>query len=546
MKFRAILTDKEELENREKFRLKDWHKNIIYFVVVAAVINILAVIYITKSNYIYFWDNSTYWDISREIASGSINDGGFWTNVYNSIATQDYNYIAGLPSALLVKMFGESRLVYILGLVNMYLLPSFVMIFLLARKVSKAPKIATTLAILICPAMTMLTFLGFVDIGGVLICLICFNLYYLKTDKKIGIWRYIVIGILLVLVMLWRRWYAFFSVSFITAMVADSLLFKRKWYHTAVTVLVAGLIVVIFFRDFLLEKLLADYGNLYSGYKFSIATDFKLVTRYFGLIFIVMLAAGSVAAAIKRQECRIVFMWIQIIACLLMFISTQTHGQQHLMLYIPSLFMIMLILVRHITKEWMLIAMTVLSVANAVNVYIPRTQPHNIQEITHLALIPDFSMLPMHRDDTEEILALKQKLDKTIIEGDKIGVVSSSFVLNEDVLRNVEPSLGVKPTRDDYIASVPQVDSRDRDLTPLYNVNYLLVATPPQTHLAEGSQTVITETVRSFEEGTDISAAYEEVEDFETVINGITVKLFYRVQAEKRSDITAFESRLYK
>ena len=106
-----------------------------------------------------------------------VGEGAFWQNVYNSIAEQDYNYVAGLPSAALVKLFGESRLVYVLGLVNMYLIPSFILIYLLARKVSKAPKIATVIAILLCPAMVFLAFNGFVDIGGLLMCLICFNLY---------------------------------------------------------------------------------------------------------------------------------------------------------------------------------------------------------------------------------------------------------------------------------------------------------------------------------------------------------------------------------
>ena len=83
------------------------HKTLIYFAVVWAVLNILAIIYITKSNYIYFWDDSTYWDIARKIASGAFSEGGFWHNVYNSVAEQDYNYIAGLPSALVVKIFGD-------------------------------------------------------------------------------------------------------------------------------------------------------------------------------------------------------------------------------------------------------------------------------------------------------------------------------------------------------------------------------------------------------------------------------------------------------
>lgn len=548
MKFRAILNDKYDLKDKaaEKAALKPWQRNVIYFLVIALIVNILAVIYITKSNFIYFWDDSTYWDISRKIAAGVFDEGGFWKNVYKSIGTQDYNYIAGLPSALLVKLFGESRLVYVLGLVNMYLIPSYIMIYLLAMKVSKAPKIATALTILLCPTMMFLAFNGFVDIGGLFICLLCFNLYYTKDGKKDGIWRYIVIGLLLVIVMLWRRWYAFFVVSFVTAMIADCVLFKRKWYNAAATVMVIGSVLVLCFRDFVIQRLMNDYGNLYAGYKFSMMTDFKLITRYFGLIYIGMLAVCSVIAAVKRKEKRTFFMWVQIVVCLFMFVSTQTHGQQHLLLYVPSLIILTLIIIKYITKEWMLIGISLLAVIHSVNVYIPRKQPSNIQEIKSLSAMPSFSMLTVRRDDTDEILALKRKLDETVYMGDSLGVLASSFTLNEDILKNVEPSLGVKTMRDNYIVSLPQVDSRDVDLSALYNVNYVLAAFPAQTHLAPGSQTVIEEAVRSFGEYTDIATAYEEVEGSETVIDDITVKLFHRVRDERAIDIAAFKSRLYK
>ena len=417
---------------------------------------------------------------------------------------------------------------------------------MLARKVSKAPKVALSLVILLFPVLMFITFNGFVDIGGTLMCLICFNLYYTRKDGKDGAWRYVIIGILITFMMLWRRWYAFFSVSFLTAMIADCLLSKRKWYKAALSVLTAAALLLLFFRGFLTERLMQDYGTLYAGYKLSAMTDFKLITRYFGLIFAAVLLVCSVVLGIKKKETRTVFMWIQITVCLFMFLSTQTHGQQHLLLYVPSLVMLTLMIIRHITKEWMLIALSALALLHTVNVYIPRRQPSNIQEIKHLALIPNFSMLPTRRDDTNDILALKQKLDTTVYEGDNLGVLASSFTINEDILKNVEPSLGVKQIRPNYIVSLPQVDSRDRDLSALYNVNYILAVFPAQTHLAEGSQTVITEAVRSFEEHTDIANAYEEVPDCAAIIDGMTIRLFHRVRAEEKSDIEAFEARLYK
>ena len=74
-----------------------------------------------------------------------------------------------------------------------------------------------------------------------------------------------------------------------------------------------------------------------------------------------------------------------------------------------------------------------------------------------MALIPNFSMLPVSRDDTDEILALKKKIDTTVYDGDTLGVLASSFTLNEDILINAEPSLGVKSIRDNYIVSLPQI-----------------------------------------------------------------------------------------
>ena len=53
MKFRAILNDKYDLEEiaQRKQSARPHHKTLIYFAVVWAVLNILAIIYITKNNY---------------------------------------------------------------------------------------------------------------------------------------------------------------------------------------------------------------------------------------------------------------------------------------------------------------------------------------------------------------------------------------------------------------------------------------------------------------------------------------------------------------
>lgn len=545
-KFSKRLDDKfspAAIKKREEIQPFGGHLGTIVFLcVIWLIMNIWAAVYIGKSRNIYFGDASTYWDLSRKIADGSLHCS--LSEVYKSIAQQDYNYLAALPGALWSKIFGVSRMSYILGLTNMYLMPAICMIYVLAKKLSKGEKLAVIITIAAVPALLFMTLIGFTDVGGMFPCLLCMYLYFTRDAKRTEPLRYIAIGALLVFVMLWRRWFAFFSVSFITAMLAEAIIFRKNIVPAIITALTSGIILILGFRGFVFGKLLADYGNLYSGYKFSASTDVKLVMRYFGFINLLALAAGSAYTGIKKGEKRTVFLWVQMIVCFVMFISTQTHGQQHLLLYMPSIIVMLLILIKYINNIKILALTAVLSLVSIINVNIPRQQPNSISEIKYYAAVPNFSMRPIVRNDTDEILALKQKLDAKIEDGATLGVLASSFKLNEAILMNVMPSLGVKETRKNYITELPQVDSRDKDMYWLYNVNYMLVAMPAQTHLAPENQKVITEAVRSFEVYADFAEAYDEIPEFAEQINGMDIKLYKRNREVSKANMAIFERRL--
>ncbi len=538
-----MLLDEFNEDIQVKRSTPSWAKSVIFLAVVWVALNLFGAVYMSLAKNIYYWDSATYWDISRAIASGAIK-GEFWKSVYQSIGGMDYNYIAALPTTLWIKIFGQSRTAYVLGLINMYLMPSVVMLYIIACKLSKGKMTATGIVILVLPSLLFITVTGFADVGGLLPCLLCMYLYFTRNERKREIGRYVAIGALLLFAMLWRRWYAFFGVSFITAMAANAVIFKGRKMPVVISAATVGVLLLVFFRDFLINRLLADYGTMYSGYKFALSTDIKLVMRYFGAVTLVLLGAGSVYAGIVKKEKRSVFLWIQMIVCFAMFVSVQTHGQQHLLMYIPSLAVLALILIKHIDKPALLAVTAVVALINFANVFVLREQPGSIREIRHYALFPDFSMRPPVRDDVEEILVIKGMLDEVIEDGQTLGVLSSSFVLNEDILRNVEPSLGLKSNRTDYFCTIPQVDSRDTDMTALYNVNYMLVATPAQTHLAPENQKVITEAVNSFIAYADFATGYDELENFERTVGDITVKLYKRNRMITQQQMITFEKRL--
>ena len=508
---------------------------------------IFALVYVLRSKIVYFWDNSTYWDIGRMLAQKPLNFD-MLKEVYVSIGTSDYNYFLAFPVALWMKIFGITRISYILAIIVMYVVPTEILIFLMCKKISKAPRFAYVITVLIIPALTYLAVIGFIDVACVFLGLLCYYLYFTDVLSNHKCIKSVIIGILLVFVMISRRYFAFFAVSFLTVIAIDAILFKRDIKHLIITVVTTVAVLLICFYPFFTNILLKDYGTLYAGYKYSFGTDMKLITRYFGLIFLLFLVVAVIYSAVKNKNLNAVLALLQAVVCAVMFISTQTHGQQHLLLYIPSLVYLVIICINSINKIWMLLLVIFIAISNTVSPAIKRVQPQNIQEIKHIALFPKYSVTPPKREDINDIIALKRALDKKIPEGETCGVLSSSFVLNSSILINAMPSLNLSDERtDNYIVGLPEVDSRDYwRLNEIYNCDYILVAYPAQIHLPQNEQTIVTEAVSSFANNTDVSNAFECINDFAGKVGDIDVKLYKRIRNVHETEKTEYKLKLYK
>lgn len=508
---------------------------------------ILAILYVAMSKTVYFWDNSTYWDIGRTLAEKPLNFT-FFKEIYNSIGTSDYNYFVAVSVALWMKIFGITRISYICAIVIFYLIPSEIVIYFMGKKISKAPRFAFVITLLSIPALWYITCIGFIDVAGVFLGLLCYYLYMTDTLNNKPYIKSIAIGVLLVMMMITRRYFAFFAVSFLTVMAIDTILIKHNIKQLATVILTVGLVLLVLFYPFFKNILLKDYGTLYSSYKYSIWTDLKLITRYFGTVFIVVIFALTIRGSIKRRELNPIFAILQILVCGAMFMSTQTHGQQHLFLYIPALTVLVMYAVNYTDKKGILVLMCAVALINTLSPFSGRVQPQNIQEIKSVALFPTYSVKPQKRDDINILLGIKTTLDKKIPEGKKCGVLASSFTINSSILTNVVPSLNMREDRtDSYIVGLPEVDSRDWwRLNEIYECDYILAAIPAQTHLAPNEQTIITEAVKSFTEGTDIAQSYSQLRDFKVKINDIEIRLYKRISPVTETAKKEYEMKLFK
>ncbi len=510
----------------------------LIFMLIAVAINIWAVLYINNSRFIYYWDNTLYWSAARSLSDIPF-DKGLWIRLYTTVGTDEYNMIASFLPALVMKFFGKSRLVFILSVINCYFLPCIALIFNLTKKYFKYYGVAAFSIILSLPIMLFTGLVGFVDIGALFFALLCMRLYFSDDPEKYTIPRYMAIGILMVFSMLFRRYFAFFAFSFATAMLGISIIYGRKKLGIILMFILMGLTLFAGFPEFTFNQLLRDYGTLYSSYKFSINTDILLFTRYFGIAMLIFLIAGSIYVFLKNKNFGFIFLWMQSALCFLMFVFTQTHGQQHLLLYVPSIIMTLLFIVPNIEKKKFKLICLCSSVLFTGNTLINREQPQSIREIKHYAVIPDFSMRARVRHDTGQILALKQYLNETVGLEKKVGVLASGFVLNDDILRNCEISLGIENPREDFFVPLPSVDSKDSDFSALFETDYMVVAYPCQTHLGSENQRIITEAVNCFAENKGFAEAFSTIAgDFK--IGDITVYIYRREREVSESQKQEF------
>ncbi len=507
--------------------------NIIALFIMAIIINLVTVIYVCNSTDVYYWSTAESWNVAIKIAEGAYRPN-LWGEVYNSIINLDFNFLSALPCALFIKIFGASRLVYILSLANVYLLSAYIAIYFLAKKTGKAPVVTMFLTMFTIPALFYMMLRGFSEIGGLFICIICINPYF-DENKKREVLNGITIGLLLALAVLISNVYIFFSVSFITAMIAQSIILKKRFRKSILTLFAFALILLVFFGKYITGRITSLYGDASFDFNFIINT--KFIVRYFGLIFTLALIASSVYITVAKKEQKTIFLWIQLVVCYIMLTATRTHGQLHILLYLPSIIALFVICVRYIEKEKILLALMALALLQTLSPFIARTQPKSVEEIKYYSILPSFSMRYDERAESGDIFTLKRTLDNVVGEGEYLGVLSYSDTMNADLLNNVELSIGEHQYRRDYIAfTIPYFDSIVPDISPLCNANYMLVPTTVQT--ISDNQKILETATQSFLEWKNIARAYEELYEYETYIDGVTFKLFRRFR-----DVNEIEKR---
>lgn len=513
------------------------------FLAVVLVVNVITALYCTGTATVYYWDTNIYWSSSTMLAGQHLGLSQLRL-VVESVITQEYNYLLSFPLSLVMRVLGTNRYVFLFATVNLYVLPALLGMLALGRRSRHG-------GVLLCLATPMLLYTaltGFVDVAAAGAGIWAFLIYTDESRPQAA--RGILTGGLLILVFLLRRYFFFFTVSFgVAAFLA--LLARRSQWKSFLTMAVTGVGFSLFFgQSFVVSQVLsANYADTYSAYDQGRWIDLVMLCRYYGYI---LMAAALVCVVflLLRSGSRYgaLLCLCQPVLCLFLFTRIQSHGQQHLLLYLPAFCFAlaggMELLPERRAVRW---APWVLALCALGSSFLPRPQPSHPSEIAVPDPLPAFTYVPGQRTDLAQLVALRVYVDSLSAEEQKTAaVLASSFTFNSSIYDNTLRSLNIPPSGGPATSMIyfATVDKRDGFSWNALTADYLIVADPVQTHLGADNQHILTVLAQPVLDGTGIGTAYRRLDQSFPLEDGVTVYVYERTRDITRAEYQAISDTL--
>ena len=512
--------------------------------VLALAVNIVTALYSAGSATVYYWDSAIYWNSSTLLA-GQPLDLEQVRLVLESVITSEYNYLLAWPVSLVMRVLGTGRYVYNFAAVNLYVLPALAGMLVLGRRSRRGG------ALLACatPMLLYTALTGFVDVAAAGACIWAFALYSDPSRPREA--RGILAGALLVLAFLLRRYFFFLTVSFgLAALIAGAAVRSQRRAFAALCA--SGTVCALFFgQSFLVDQVLGGgYFDAYSAYDQGRWVDAVMLCRYFGWLLLAAALAALVWTLLRRPGERFaaILALAQPLLCFFLFTRVQSHGQQHLLLYLPALCAALALGLRALPRVPLSqLGAWALSLCLLGSSLLPRPQPASPQEITTLSPLPTFTYVPPRRTDLAQLTALRVFVDSLSAEEEKTAaIVASSFTFNSSIYDAIYRSTGIPEPEGPATAIIPfaTVDKRDSFSWNALTADYLVVADPVQYHLGEDNQHLVTVLARPVLEGTGVGTAYTRLDLSFPLQDGVTVYVYQRTRPVTGDEFRAISAQL--
>ncbi|MGE4351258.1 MAG: hypothetical protein AB7E52_03615 [Bdellovibrionales bacterium] len=500
-------------------------------------------VYLEAETAIQFWDYAMYANMALSWFSMPL--GSFSLAFFQNSFSQNYNLLFAIPSYVAFSLFEPSRFVFILTNFVVFFLPYQAAIGLFLKRVFEVPWskafFGSFLFTSLFPPAWAPLLQGYPDHAAAACFL--FGLSFFLKDKKTAL-SFLWMGLFLGLSIVLRRHYAYPVLSSLLVIslyelhalrLASKEAVKQLFLQKLENGVVAGAalvgVVLLFEYAYVRQVLQTSYLDLYKSYEKTPGEFILVLLNRSGLLWI-GLALGGYGLAYKRlgpSRSKILFVFGLFFSWLGLWTLGPGQAGDHYMITLLPLFMVTGIAAYFVLplKKAPLVSLAILliMIVNAGNALWLAPFPLPSDEPT-LRLLSS-PRPPWIRKDKKDLLDLATYVKQTTSDKDRIAVVGSSFIFNQDLMR----SLYVNELKDMAPAfrfiPTPEIDGQQEPPLDSYaSANVFLVATPTQYHLAPKGQRVVSSLAKLFESG----AAGEMKKDVRTfaLSRDVTVSLWRR------------------
>jgi len=521
--------------------------------------------FVARENTLYAWDHVAYWAMTRSLACDFAHDiGGTAGEVLHSIWNDELNLLPSLAPALIMDFLGSGRVIYILSILNLYCIPALILGFFCFRTYfsldGRYVFWAWISAVLLLPALFQPLSLGYVGSGGLLPA---FGILWLgrrdSSEKRLSVLRILSLGFLLALLTLFRRWWAFWSLSYCIVWGADRLIeagisFKDRSRLKGILIEVfsTGLatvgILLAFGGPRVLTIAATDYAGRFVHYQGhpGFAGEISLLISRFGIFPLLIIVCGMFLLPRNPEQARrVVFLCSHLGLTWLFFRRVQLPSPQHWYLLMPGMLLLLafslqsgVIAVGGALRKPVLWAVPLLGVLFTGLVYSPVSSEG-------IPWAPRFRIRPARRNDLEQIKRMMEFLDSRLdVRDGWIYVLSASGELPESGLAFINLSLGTAFRSPQRILQTRQIDLRDGFPVGLFQAAYVIVPEPALYRGDGATQQIVRIPTEDFQKKEGVARAFSPIGPEFQIDGGIRVRVWERVRPNTHAEIEELSQRL--
>ena len=449
------------------------------------------------------------------------------------------------------QLLGNTYPRFILAMFNSFILPANLILYIFSLMIIEKNKLTVKKVFL---GMLIATFagnlysmvFGYIGSAGLPFITSVLLLVYADGLEKFSWRNNIFIGLSMIILLLVRRWFAYWIVGFYVAYTLayliregiDHTLTKEKIKVQFLNMLVCGLIplTILLTLFFPLFRTITtyNYAEVYSVAKVGGAAYIVgWFIQFYGWLLILLLIPG-VVYGIKSKKYRLITILciIQTLVAIILFNRVQSFGSHHYYIINGSVMILMLIGLEKIVDRFSAKTSMVLLVSSAclmcVNfsktvLFGKNQKADQILDKFNVLISAPFPDLRI-RNDLDQIRNMADFLDKTPGDYEYVYVLSNSVLFNDDMLRNA-----FFPEKNEGVANLLVADAYDyRDGIPedFFQYYYIVVADPIQLQFGEKSGSYY-RVVREYELDNDVHVnIYQRIEQVPNSVRKVVSKRY--------------------